>query len=59
MIIPAAIFFAATCIGAPQALIQSPSHNFGRLNRLSKVRHVFIVKNTGTSNLVIQKIEAG
>ncbi|HQO01967.1 MAG TPA: DUF1573 domain-containing protein [Spirochaetota bacterium] len=57
--ISATVFIATICIGAPNAEIESPTHNFGQLNRLSTVRHVFVLKNTGTSNLVIKKIEAG
>lgn len=57
--ISATVFIATICIGAPNAEIESPTHNFGQLNRLSTVRHIFILKNTGTSNLVIKKIEAG
>ncbi len=58
-LVPFAVFIAAVCLGAPQARIESPTHDFGRIDRLSKVKHVFIVKNAGTSNLVIKKIEAG
>ncbi len=44
---------------APVAVIESPSYDFGSVYEGIDVYHDFIVKNTGTADLEIQKVKSG
>ncbi len=50
---------AAVCFANPVAYTPQDTHDFGNLSVKTSAKHVFIIRNTGSSTLVIEKIEAG
>lgn len=50
---------AAVSFANPIAYTPQDTHDFGDLNMKTSAKHVFIIRNNGSSKLVIEKIEAG
>ena len=63
-------FFALTCacasavfaqpadeIKKPAVRIEAPVHDFGSVSQGSKVIHDFVIKNAGTADLVVQRVQ--
>ena len=53
------ILGAAVCFANPIAYTPQDTHDFGNLSVRTSAKHVFIIRNTGSSTLIIEKIEAG
>lgn len=53
------ILGAAVCFANPIAYTPQDTHDFGNLSVKTSAKHVFIIRNNGSSTLVIEKIEAG
>jgi hypothetical protein len=53
--------FAGALLAAPQISVDEPNYDAGTIveGEKKKVTHVFTVKNTGDSDLVIKKVRAG
>jgi len=54
-------FLHSKTVAAPIIEIDSPSIDVGTIREggISKIRHVFIIKNRGDENLIINKVKAG
>ena len=55
LLVPASLF----CGGVPKIEFVALTHDFGKQPRDARVSHRFVFTNTGTGNLLIEKIEAG
>jgi hypothetical protein len=45
--------------GAPKLVISEKIHDLGRIYEPEKYEHTFIIKNTGTADLVIDRVQPG
>jgi hypothetical protein len=53
----ACIILAVSCMGHPFLSVPGDSHNFGTVEQMTKVKHVFVLKNTGKATLVIHDLK--
>ncbi len=59
LVMSVSILVAAACFANPIASTPQDTHDFGDLKARTSAKHVFIIRNAGSSTLVIEKIEAG
>lgn len=53
------MLFVCACTGKPKIEFDEIIHNFGDVKQNVELIHFFTFKNTGDSNLVIEKVKAG
>ena len=52
----AGCMLAVSCLGHPFLSVPADSCNFGTVEQMTKVKHVFVLKNTGRATLVIRDL---
>ena len=44
------------CNGAPQIVVETPTHDFGEVKTGTPLKWAFKIKNTGKADLIIQNV---
>lgn len=52
------LVLSSTAFAQPSISFESLSHDFGAVESGQRLEHGFVFKNTGTEELVIEKLEA-
>ena len=53
----ACCMLAVSCLGNPFLSVSADSYNFGTVEQMTRVKHVFVLKNTGRATLVIHDLK--
>jgi hypothetical protein len=57
VVLLASFLLGISCFGQPFLSVPGDSYDFGPVEQATKVKHVFVLKNTGTATLVIHDLK--
>jgi hypothetical protein len=57
VVLLACFLLGISCFGQPFLSVPGDSYDFGTVEQKTRVKHVFVLKNTGTATLVIHDLK--
>jgi hypothetical protein len=57
VLLSACFLLGISCLVQPFLSVPGDSYDFGMVEQATKVKHVFVLKNTGTATLVIHDLK--